>query len=277
MNKKIKIGRNDNCPCGSVKKYKHCCQDKVPWSDILSKSSSDWKRYISVRGRNIRFLNAIAEALQLNGWSGPKKLEDFKSAFTPEAVKKIYESIVDIWPPDTDIVSALTSTKSDISGLYVGEYRTDLLLKGVARHSLYANKILLIDPFIHPYTVKDNYNPIMNPEKFRTLTLRNVETWFKLAPWIEAGIVEFIRPPSDFDRKLNWDSYLIQKSKFESNDELKKMAEKSAETMAEDFSNRESFRMLLLSAPDEYIIKIFKELKLGNEKYGENEFLEIHS
>ena len=26
--KKIKIGANDPCPCGSGKKYKHCCRDK---------------------------------------------------------------------------------------------------------------------------------------------------------------------------------------------------------------------------------------------------------
>ena len=25
MNKKTKIGRNDNCSCGSGKKYKKCC------------------------------------------------------------------------------------------------------------------------------------------------------------------------------------------------------------------------------------------------------------
>ena len=26
--KEAKIGRNDPCPCGSGKKYKHCCQNK---------------------------------------------------------------------------------------------------------------------------------------------------------------------------------------------------------------------------------------------------------
>ena len=26
--KKVKIGRNDPCPCGSGKKYKHCCMNK---------------------------------------------------------------------------------------------------------------------------------------------------------------------------------------------------------------------------------------------------------
>ncbi len=277
MGKRLKIGRNDNCPCGSVYKYKHCCEGKVPWEDILRTGSPEWKQYLSVRGRNIAFLNAIGEALQLDRWSGPIDLQDYKSAFTPDAVKKIHEAIVEIWPHNIDIASVLSRSKADVSGLYVGEYRTDLLLRAVARHSLYANKILLIDPFIHPYIVRDNFNPILNPEQFRTLTLRTVDTWFKLSPWIEAGLVEFIRPPSDFDRKLNWESYLIQKSKFEHNDELKRIAEESAEVMADEFKSRESFRMLLLSAPDEYILRTFRKLKLGSATYGEKEFLEyIH-
>ena len=28
VRKKVQIGRNDPCPCGSGKKYKHCCMDK---------------------------------------------------------------------------------------------------------------------------------------------------------------------------------------------------------------------------------------------------------
>ena len=28
VKKKIKVGRNDPCPCGSGKKYKNCCLDK---------------------------------------------------------------------------------------------------------------------------------------------------------------------------------------------------------------------------------------------------------
>ena len=28
LNKKIKVGRNEPCPCGSGKKYKKCCLNK---------------------------------------------------------------------------------------------------------------------------------------------------------------------------------------------------------------------------------------------------------
>lgn len=45
-------------------------------------------------------------------------------------------------------------------------------------------------------------SPILNPEQYRVQTLRNVNLWFTLAPWIEAGLVEVIRTPADFNPKL---------------------------------------------------------------------------
>lgn len=27
----MKTGRNERCPCGSGRKYKHCCEGKMPW------------------------------------------------------------------------------------------------------------------------------------------------------------------------------------------------------------------------------------------------------
>ena len=30
----MKINRNDACPCGSKKKYKHCCKTKLPSNQI---------------------------------------------------------------------------------------------------------------------------------------------------------------------------------------------------------------------------------------------------
>jgi len=32
-----KVGRNETCPCGSGKKYKHCCESKVGGSVVQSR------------------------------------------------------------------------------------------------------------------------------------------------------------------------------------------------------------------------------------------------
>src|SRR5258707_8195371 len=123
------------------------------------------------------------------------------------------------------------SSRDSISGLYIGDYASDYLKRAVVRHSIYANRILLIDPFVYPPSVRDEYNPILNPGQYRSQTLRNVNMWLDLLPWIDAGIVSFVRPPSDFDHRLNWDLLKAQEKKFEESTELKKASEASVEEL----------------------------------------------
>ena len=119
MGKRIKIKPNDPCPCLSGLKAKHCsCRGRVDWPSIL-RSNQNPHKYLSVRGRNLIFAEAIADALQLNTMACPS-LADFKKAFTPSAVRKIHEAIVAIWPADTDLHSVLERAGADVSGLYIG-------------------------------------------------------------------------------------------------------------------------------------------------------------
>ncbi|MFH1905009.1 MAG: SEC-C metal-binding domain-containing protein [bacterium] len=273
MDKKIKVGRNDPCPCGSIKKFKQCCEGKIDWTQLLREKSDRWKRHLSVRGKNELFLQKIFEALQFDNDKPPKSLLDFKSAFTPKAVKLIHEAVIDLWPPDSDIASILQSFQNDVSGLYVGEYLVDSLIRGVTRHSLYADKILLVDPFVYPLSVRDQFNPILEPEQYRTQTLKNVDMWMRMSPWIEAGMVEFIRTPADFDRKLNWDSMMRQKQKFEDNKELKMLAKEFAKEKAKEYIGREGVRIRILSAPDDYLRRIFRKFNLGKKDSDEDAFI----
>ena len=45
---------------------------------------------MSIRGRNLLFVNAIADALGLDSIDRIQSLREYKKAFTPEAVRKIY-------------------------------------------------------------------------------------------------------------------------------------------------------------------------------------------
>lgn len=269
----MKVKRNNPCPCGSGKKYKFCCKGKVDWTKIIQEGL-DQKPYLSIRGRNILFLNKIAEALQFNSTVGPRSLKEYKAAFTSKAVKKIHEAILEIWPPDTDISNLLKGISADVSGLYIGDYRTDLILKGIVRHSLYSNKLLLVDPFTYPLIVKEEFNPILNPDKFRTQTLKSVNFWFALRPWIDEGIVEVIRTPADFNSKLNMESLQRQQKKYKENEELRKAIEVSAEEQLDRFEKEEAFRHLILSAPNSHLEKVFKDLKLDKNGGTVDQFIE---
>jgi hypothetical protein len=149
-------------------KYKHCCYGKVDWERIF-RERADYRPYVSARGRNLQFAAAIADALQLDR-AEPFSLSEYKQAFTAEAVRKIYQAVMYIWPPETDIQSVLERSRTDVSGLYVGDYQIDYLSRAVVRHSIYANKILLIEPFQHPYILAPKCNPIEHLNQYRAQT-----------------------------------------------------------------------------------------------------------
>ena len=60
-----RLSRNARCPCGTGKKYKHCCYGTVDW-DVIERGKGDRFQYLSVRGRNLAFLDLVAELLQLD-------------------------------------------------------------------------------------------------------------------------------------------------------------------------------------------------------------------
>jgi AraC-like DNA-binding protein len=271
MAKSNKIGRNDLCPCGSGKKYKHCCIGRVDWNDIF-RSKKDWRPYLSIRGRNINFVNRIAEILQIDTGK-VKNLTDFKKGFTKVAVREIHEAILEVWPPNADIKNILESTSDDVSGLYIGDYDIEYISRGIVRHSIYANKILVVDPFIYPKSVRDEYNPILEPDQYRTQTLKNVNFWFSLLPWIESGVIEVIRTPADFDTRLNWESMNRQKQKFEDIAELKEAAEVSVKELENRHMEKQAKTHLILSAPDSYIEGLIKKLGLEKDGYTAKDFL----
>jgi hypothetical protein len=128
---------------------------------------------MSIRGRNIAA--AIADALELDPGAEGLSLSTYKKAFTPRAVRKIYEAVVEIWPSDTNIQSLLERTRTDVSGIFIGDYHRSYVSRALVRHSIYANKILLVEPFPHPYILRDEYNPILNPEQYRAQTLKDVK------------------------------------------------------------------------------------------------------
>jgi hypothetical protein len=229
--------------------------------------------HLSIRGRNIHFINRITEILQLNT-NKVKNLSDYKKGFTEKAVRAIHEAIFEVWPPNSDIISILESTSEDVSGLYIGDYDIEYISRGIVRHSIYANKILVVDPFIYPKSVRDEYNPILEPAQYKTQTLRNVNFWLSLLPWIESGIIEIIRTPADFDHRLNWESMQRQSKKMEETAELKEASELSVEELKKRHMKKEARTQLLLSAPDSYIEGLIKKLDLEKDGYTAKDFLE---
>jgi SEC-C motif-containing protein len=276
MSRQSKIKRNEPCPCLSAEKFKNCCSGKVNW-ETIKEQNSDYRPYLSVRGRNLLFASRVAEVLQLDGNIEATRLKDYKAAFTVDAVRKIHEALLDLWPPEIDINQALKQMPLGVSGLYIGDYSPEYITRAIVRHSIYANRILLIDPFVYPASMRDEFNPIINPAQYRAQTLRNVNLWFALLPWIDSGLVALIRPPSDFDHQLNWDLMKAQEKKFKDSAELKAATKESVEELRSRHTKGLLRQQLLLGAPDSYLKRKFEELGLGANGLKVDEFLKaIH-
>ena len=267
-----KVGRNNPCPCGTGKKYKNCCDGHVDWNALL-RSGDNWIPYLSNRGRNIYLANKILDILSLDSTKGHLTLQHYKEAFTASAVRQIHEAVLEIWPPDMDIKAALARCTSDVSGLYIGDYHPEYLSRAIVRHSIYANKIMVMEPFVYPPSVVEKFNPIVNPEQYRAQTLKNVNFVVSLLPWIEAGIVEMIRTPGDFDPKFNWEAMLRQERKFDENEELQAEVAKSVDEMSARHIEKGSFSHVILSAPDEYLRRQFRELEVSSADFTEDQFI----
>jgi hypothetical protein len=248
----MKIPPNNPCPCRSGKKFKKCCRGRVDWESIFDDSNKNPTEHLSIRGKNIFFLERIAEALQLDRLDAPIDRASFKKRFTTKAVRSIAEAIVMTWPSGKDLRRALSEERANTAGLYVGTYDPDAIQRGVTRHSLYSDTLLLADPLLDPRRTRPQYSPIENPEQHRSSTLRWVTLWLALTPWIEKGILKFIRTPGDFDAEL--DFRLMNQARRRHAEEPELAALQDAFVTNEGDALMESYkRQMQLSMPDSYL------------------------
>ena len=247
-----KVGANEPCPCGRLKKYKDCCRGQVDWETMPSERSDLAIRHLTTRGKNQLFMNLVLDALQIDNESRVD-LVNFKHAFTPSAVKKIYEAVLAVWPDGDDLKRVLREEATATSGLYIGQYEPGLIRRGVTRHSLYADRILLVDPLVHPAKVRDEFNPLLHPEQHRTTTLRWISLWVELLPWINEGLIGFVRDPGDFYPELMVNAIKKTEKLYDTNPELIKLREQEAGSLRHTDAYKEFLEWMVLSHSDDQL------------------------
>lgn len=247
-----RVGANEPCPCGRLRKYKQCCRGKVDWETLLIESPVQAVRHLSTRGKNRLFMNLVLDALQIDNESSIE-LVKFKKAFTPSAVKKIYEAVQFVWPDGDDLKRVLREEAIGTSGLYIGLYEPNVVRRGVARHSLYADRILLVDPLVHPASVQDQLNPLLHPEQYGTTTLRWISLWMELLPWINEGVVGFVRDLGDFYPGLALSAVNKTEKLYSTDPQLVELRRQEAELVEGDESYREWLEWMVLNHPDEQL------------------------
>jgi len=125
-----------------------------------------------------------------------------KDGMSDAQIREFYTFIATLWPLDTDQRLIMPPPDSTLRALYLGENEPESMLENVFRFSLYADQIVIINPFDNPNVMAEKFNPIYHPGEWKLQTIRLVYHLLLLAPWVEAGLVILIPDPGEFDRQL---------------------------------------------------------------------------
>lgn len=184
-------GRNDPCHCGSGRKYKKCHLEL----DANEQKRVEWARGPrTIYEKNLALIATAKEIFHLE-----RPWDEVKSKMSDARIRAFYQFVGELWPPNTPIRETLPAPESNLRALYMGENQPESMLENVFRFSLYADQIILINPFETPHMFRDEFNPVLHPEQWRIQTLRVAYQLAMLAPWVAAGIVVMIPSPGDFN------------------------------------------------------------------------------
>ncbi len=186
------LSRNDDCGCGSGRKYKKCCQNKgmalrPSWSEL------------SIRERNIIHCRAIVEILGLHQG---KDWVSIRRDLSEDQISRVYSLYEALWPLETDIISLLPKPDGTARALYTGVIEPRLIAEFVIGSCLYADEVIMENPFLHPGSVKSDFNPVKHPAKFHQEFLKSAFLLVCLMPLIEEGVINLIPDPAIFDHHL---------------------------------------------------------------------------
>ena len=119
----VKVGRNDPCPCGSGKKYKQCCQQKIETTALLEAS------VLSTSNASIAQL--IKEALSQH------------KAGQIQAADSLYQQVLQIAPNHPDALHLSGVIATDAGQL---DRAVELISKAIQIHPLVTCTLILAMP-----------------------------------------------------------------------------------------------------------------------------------
>lgn len=195
---KKESGVNEDCGCGSGKKFKKCCQGRA------ENDRPAWDVY-SIRERNLMLIRAAEDILGLNKG---KTWEDVRRDLSNEQVAKIHELYGGLWPSDTNIENLLPRPDSNISrGVFLGTVDPRTVGANGIGMLNYFDEVVLPNPFINPSFIKPDFSPVHSPSQHKEQLLKNLLFLFSIEAQINAGIIHLIPDPTDFNddfRRVVW-------------------------------------------------------------------------
>jgi hypothetical protein len=193
----------DLCGCGSGLSFKACCDPKP----IALRPT--WNER-SIRERNLMLQNGIVNVL---GLKQEKDWVRVRRDLTDEQISKIYLLYEGLWPRETDLLQLLPKPDGIARAVYTGSIHPTAITEFALGASLYFGELIIQHPFLHAGTVKKEFSPVDNPRAYRQEFLKTVMLFLTVMPLVEAGLVNLIPDPCDFDVHLRDQMWHMAKSR----------------------------------------------------------------
>ena len=149
-----------------AKSYKKCCLSLDERRSARSELTSSSR---TLRDKNLALLGGVLEIFGLE-----RPWNKVKEGMTDAQIHEFYSFVADLWPVETDHRYIMPTPDSTLRALYLGENEPERMVENVFRFCLYADQIILVNPFVNPNVIAEEFNPIHHPGEWRIQTLRLV-------------------------------------------------------------------------------------------------------
>lgn len=240
------FNHDDYCGCGSGFTFKDCCQFRATplrpsWSEV------------SIRERNLMFLHAISDVLELDS---KKDWTQLRRQISDDKISEIYALYAQLWPLETDILSLLPKPDGLPRAVYTGLIHPQSITDHAVSLPIFFGETLIAHPFTLASSMKPDFSPVKHPEKYRHDILKSLMLFLQLMPLVEQGLINLVPDPCDFNPHLR--------------DQIITMAESRRRFLHADLSEEpkveqimmEDVRRSMLALPDKALRHIFS----GDEK-----------
>jgi hypothetical protein len=197
-----------------------------------------------------------------------KNLDNLKKNISESQIRELYGLIASLWPLDTDLSQLITPSGKALRALYMGDVVPEQLIRNVCRFSLYADEIVIVDPFHHPLVMSEEYSPLANPGQWKMDTLKLIAFAMFLGPWIDAGLVSLVPDPGTFDYALRKKTWNLATARM-GDAPLTREDEEDFNRAAE-----QDFQRAILMMPEEYLARMTREATPGISDEGVRKVLE---
>lgn len=182
----------ETCGCGSGVRFGSCCQS------LAGHLRPSWTE-LSIRERNILFMNAVTNVLEL---SPSDDWTDLRRRVTDDRIATLYRLFANLWPRDTDLLDLLPKPDGRLRAVYTGMLHPATIGEFAMGASVYFGQLLIQHPFVLASTLNEQFDPGKNPASYRQEFVKSLGMFTQLMPLVERGIVCLFPDPCAFDEHL---------------------------------------------------------------------------